>query len=250
MLVFMDESFRTHKHSGAKFGVLGGVAIAEDAFGAFQRDWYFVCKLYFGQVLKPEDEVRGKELLSGTTLKHRGAGNHSPHWSLAEDLVNSAARQRFRVFAVVCFRDELHSFVNQDAVRLDDTFRFLFERIDGYMHEQFPTRFAKIIFDNRDHKTNERNALASTNFFLRSPVGLGYDRIIKTPFFGVSQANNAGLQLADLVTTVIAHRFQGSEAIAPLWNRVRGMVYHGRVGERSVQGLKLIRDKTRNGPAT
>lgn len=131
---------------------------------------------------------------------------------------------------------------NED--RLDTTFRALFERVDLYMREVFPHRFAKLIFDDRGHATNAKNGKAATNFLTRSSVGIGYDAIIKTPFFGVSKANNHGLQLADLVTTVLGIRFQGNEVIAPLWKKVHRMLYVTKLGEQKMSSLKVLRKKT------
>ena len=58
------------------------------------------------------------------------------------------------MFGVVCFRDNLQNFVNQDELRLDRTFEFLFERIDAYMRSEFPERYAKLIFDDRTVQAN------------------------------------------------------------------------------------------------
>ena len=65
---------------------------------------------------------------------------------------------------------------------LDITYRYLFERIDAYMKREYPGRFAKLVFDNCDYQTDEKNARAITNFFSRSRLGLGYDSLIRVPF--------------------------------------------------------------------
>jgi hypothetical protein len=139
----------------------------------------------------------------------------------------------------------LTSFVCGDETDLDVTFRYLFERIDNYMKRDFPGRMAKLIFDNRDHKTHERNARAITNFFVRSTVGLGYDSILRIPMFAVSQGHNCGVQLADLVTTVIALCFQGRREFRPLWKIVQGMLNVVPVGGQQQTSLKVMRDRPR-----
>ncbi len=242
MLVFLDETFRTHKRTGVPFGALMGVGIPEDAYSAFQRDWFGLCKPYFGSVLKEEHPVHGKDLLTATTLRLMAERGYTAHWSLAEDILNDACRRGFRVFGVVCFRSEFQSFVCADESKLDLTFRYLFERIDRYMRQQFPGRFAKMVFDDRGFATNVKNGRAANNFFLRSPVGMSYDTIIKTMLHGVSK-NNVGLQLADLVSTVVGMKFQGTTGIDPLWQRVHRMLYKARVGEISQSSLKVIREK-------
>lgn len=223
MLIFLDESFRSHRRSGKRFGVLAGVAIPEDRFHIVQRDIYNVRQPYHGTVLRADQEIKGRELLGSATFKTLEKRKYSYQWNLATELLQYSLRQNLKVFGVVCFRPGLHSFVCGDENRLDSTFRDLFDRIDTYMKRTFPGRFAKLVFDNRDNRTNEANARAITNFFVRSSVGLGYDSIVRVPFFAASQGHNYGLQLADLITTVVALRFQGEDRIHPLEQGVQNV---------------------------
>lgn len=80
-------------------------------------------------------------------------------------------------------------------------------------------------------------------FFTRSAVGLGYDSIVRVPFFAVSQGHNYGLQLADLITTVIGLRFQGDERVQPLWEIVKRMLYYPTVAGRPQSSLKVMRQR-------
>lgn len=243
MLVFLDESFREHSRTGKKFGVLSGVAIPEDFFHSFQQELFEVRKPYHGSVLREEDEIHGNKLLNTTTLRTITNRGYSLHWNLAQEILQYAASRKIKVFGVVCFRDDLHSFVCDDEVNLDVTYRYLFERIDMYMKREFPGRTAKLVFDNRDHRTHEKNARAITNFFMRSQMGLGYDSILRIPFFAVSQGHNYGLQLADLVTTVVAIFFQGRKEFRPLWRTVKSMLYMARLGSFDQSSLKVMRDQ-------
>jgi hypothetical protein len=245
MLVFLDESFRKNKNSGRQFGVLAGVAIPEDTFHILQRDIFNVRQPYHGEVLRPDDELHGADLLNTATLKRREIKGYSQHWNLVVDLLNYMYAKNIRVFGVVCYRKELQSFVCDNEIKLDITFKYLFERIDGYMKREFPARRAKLVFDNRDHKTHEKNAKAITNFFVRSQMGLGYDSILRVPFFAVSQGHNYGLQLADIVTTVIGLYFQGKQEYDPLWKTVRKMLYYVDVGGQRQSSLKVMRDEFR-----
>jgi hypothetical protein len=242
MLVFLDESFRTHAASGSPFGVLSGIAIPEDIFHSVQRDIVDVRRPYHGLVLREDEEIHGQPLLRAFTLKQRERNGFSYHWNLAEDLLHFARFRKLKVFGVVCFRTAYQSFVCADEKNLDFTFRYLFERIDRYMKIEFPGRFAKLVFDNREHSTHEKNARAITNFFMRSSIGMGYDSIIRAPLFAVSQGHNYGVQLADLITTVIARRFEGESRIMPLWKIVQDMIVVQRVGEQRISSLKVVRD--------
>jgi hypothetical protein len=245
VLVFLDESFREHKKTRRPFGVLAGVAIPEDAFHTFQHDFFTVRRPYHGTVLKEDDEIKGGELLNRATLKRIQLRGNSAHWSLAEDLLGFARSRRIKVFGVVCFRYGLKTFVCGDETKLDVTYRYLFERIDTYMKREFPRRVAKLVFDNRSHQTNEKNARAITNFFLRSKIGPGFDNILRVPFFAVSQGHNYGLQLADLVTTTIAVCFQGWYQYKPLWRIVQQMLYRVNIGGQDQTSLKVMRDQPR-----
>lgn len=245
MLVFLDESFRTNRRTGNRFGVLAGAAIPEDIFHTFQADMFGVRGPYHGEVLKPDDEIHGVKLLNRATLRSIEKRGFSQHWNLAEDILRFSRSRDIKVFGVVCFREDLHSFVCGDELRLDVTYRYLFERVDRYMKREFPGRMAKLVFDNREHRTHERNARAITNFFTRSQLGLGYDSILRVPFFAVSQGHNYGLQLADLITTVIGLFFQQGRAYRPLWEIVRSMLYVTRVGGRDQTSLKTMRNVQR-----
>lgn len=243
MLVFLDESFSKHKQSDTQFGVLGGIAIPEDVFAEFQKGIYGVRVPYHGLFLREDHEIHGASLLGKATLKNRDKGRPSYQWNLAEELIQYTARSRFNIhtFAVVCFRDDLLSFSCGDELKLAVTYRNLFERIDLMMKQKFPGRTAKLIFDDRGHQHNMASARAITNYFIRSPVGLGYDSILKVPFFAVSQGHNYGLQIADLVARIIMIRFSGDRRADALWLCVKKMLFRGKLGGRAITGMKLIK---------
>lgn len=83
---------------------------------------------------------------------------------------------------------------------------------------------ASLVFDDRDYGINRKNSEAITNFFQRSAKGLSMDSIVKTPFFAISQSQNVGLQLADLVTTIIGLRFASSRQIEPYFAALKGAI--------------------------
>lgn len=242
MLIFFDESFRIHLRTQQKLGVLAGIAIPEDAYASFHTDIFEVRKPYHEMVLKPADEIKGTELLRKMTFKSRSTKGYSYHWNLAEELLQFCASRKFKVFGIVCFRTDLQSLICEDDSRLDITFRYLFERVDRYVKNEFPNRRAKIVFDDRGVSDNNKNATAITNFFTKSNLGLSYDSIVKNPFFAVSQAHNYGLQLADLITTVFAMRFQGNRDIDPLWQIASSMIYKYRVGEINQSSVKVLKE--------
>jgi hypothetical protein len=141
----------------------------------------------------------------------------------------------------VCFDERLRSFRCDDPLRLDVTFRALFERIDALLRNEFPRRRAKIVFDNVDRGTDHARAEAITNFLNRTTIGRGYDTIIPTPFFSVSQAQSVGVQLADFVTTVYGMRFQGHVGVRPFFRDLKRTLYTYHVGARRLTSLRVFR---------
>jgi len=249
MLIFLDETFRTHKNGAVEmpFGALCGVAIPENQFTRIAKDIYQLKLKHMGAEFARDHELKGKELLKNYVFKLQAKGIASKNLALVDDILSYIERKRIHVFGCVCFQPRFHDFKCQDVTALDKTFRFLFERIDMFMKIEHQHEKAVLVFDDRDQGTNERNATAITNFFLRSPDGLALDSIIDTPFFGISQAQNIGLQLADFVTTILGLRFEGHDHIQPYFERLKRCIYRWQdpAGYWS-SGLKVIRPGKKN----
>ncbi len=69
MFVFLDESIRTHRRTGASFGVLAGLCVSDRAVRSLQASIYAVRRPYDGVVLREDQELKGQELLGGATFK-------------------------------------------------------------------------------------------------------------------------------------------------------------------------------------
>ncbi|MBL9160984.1 MAG: DUF3800 domain-containing protein [Verrucomicrobiales bacterium] len=227
MLIFLDESFRTDKTQPepAPFGVLAGVALREDSLTEVARDVYQLKYKHLGADFARDGEIKGKELTKRYAFKLEEQGIVSNNLNLARDLIRYLRRKKIPVFGCVCFQEDLQGFKCQNLTALDRTFRYLFERIDMFIKIEAPAQKAILVFDDRDHGTNANNATAITNFFLRSADGLALNSIIDTPFFGISQAQNVGLQLADFVTTIIGQHFEQMPQIEPMWEELNKSIY-------------------------
>jgi hypothetical protein len=248
MLVFLDESFRTNNRGdkAIPLGVLSGVAIDERQLTRIAKDIYNLKYKHFGAEFAKDQEIKGTTLLKRHAFKIEITRNEkSRNLELARDIVRYLIRKRIPVFGCVCFQQNIQTFKCENETALDKTFRFLFERLDMFMKIEAPDQMAALVFDDRDHGTNTKNATAITNFFLRSPDGLALDSILDTPFFGISQAQNIGLQLADFVTTIIAMRFEGRDEIKPIFQDLKKGIYrwHDANGIQN-SGLKVIRIRT------
>ena len=244
MLVFLDESFRRNKKTDNPFGVLAGVAIPEALFGVFQQAIFDIRRPYHDTVLAEDHDLKGVELLRRLTYDIREQQGFSYHYNLAEEVLQYSATIRARVFGIICFEPSLRDFRCADETLLDPTFRYLFERIDLFMRQEYPETKAKLVFDDRGRQDNQRNAKAITNFFARSSIGAGYDTIVRVPFFATSKGHNYGLQVADLVTTVIAQKFQGEKRCQPLWEIIKKrMLCRFKRGEMRLTSLKVLRKR-------
>jgi hypothetical protein len=208
MLIFLDETFRIQKEKNLPLGALCGVAIRERELTRVASDIFRLKQKHLGDDYARDNEIKGTELLKPYAFKMRELHGQSKNLNLALDLVRYLKSKKIPVFGTVCFEQEYKQFACQNMTALDKTYRYLFERIDMFMRIEDKEDIAILVFDDRDHGTNLKNATAITNFFLRSPDGLAMDRVLDTPFFGISQSQNIGLQLADFVTTIIGMRFE------------------------------------------
>lgn len=210
MLIFLDESFRLRKSltGDVPLGALCGLGIPEAEMNSISRDIFQLKRKHLSDEYARDKEVKGTELLKNYAFKMRAMHGESKNLNLAEDLVRYIKRKKLPVFGTVCFEEAAKEFKCNDVTALDRTFSHLFERIDICMRIRNNHEMGQLVFDDRDHGTNSKNATAITNFFRRSTVGKKLDRIIDAPHFGISQAQNVGLQLADFVTTIIAMRFE------------------------------------------
>jgi hypothetical protein len=243
MLMFFDETFRTSlRQPTISFGALCGIGIPERSLGRIAADVYQLKLKHLGADFARDEEIKGKEVFKNYVFSLARKGIRSRNLALGEDLLEYIHARQLPVFGCVCFERAMQRFQVDDVASLDRTFRYLFERVDMHMKIHHPDEKALLVFDDRDYGINRKNAEAITNFFQRSALGLSMDAILPTPFFAISQAQNVGLQLADLVTTVIGLRFSSHREIEPYFANLKRSIarYHEADG-RLRSGLKVIR---------
>jgi hypothetical protein len=222
MLIFFDETFRQSlKHPQIPLGALCGIGIPEKELSIAADDIYRIKNRHMGIDFARNGEIKGKELFKNWVFRLMAKGVKSKNVALAEDIIDYIVNRKLPVFGCVCFEKKLQRFQVEDVTALDKTFFFLFERIDTWMKINRPGDMACIIFDDRDYGINQKNSEAITNFFQRSSKGISFNSIVKTPFFAISQSQNVGLQLADLITTIIGLRFSSSPLINPYFSSLK-----------------------------
>jgi len=242
MLFFFDETFRESVR-GHRLSALCGIAIPEDLLSQITTDVYMMKYSSFGEQFAKERELKAKTLFKPRSFHNQRAGKGSPYLTFVLDMLRYIKRQKIVTFGVVCFDVEMITFSCNDPYDLDRTYKALFEQIDGYMSREFPNRKAKLVFDDVGYGANNSRATAITNFFNRTSVGRGYDTIIRTPFFAISQAHNVGLQLADMMTGIVGMRFQGKREIMPYWRLLHDMLYTYTLGSRRYTSLRVFKPK-------
>lgn len=245
MLIFFDETFRDSlAHPGVTLGALCGVAIPENQLAKVSNDIYQLKYKHFGAEFARDQEIKGKELLKNYVFSLASRGIESKNLALAKDLLAYMEAKGIYVFVCACFEKRMQQFKCEDVASLDVTFRYVFERVDMFMKIKHPGRMAKIVFDDRDYGTNQQNATAITNFFVRSAYGLSLDSIIKTPFFAISQAQNVGLQLADFATTVVGLRFSSHPNAKPYFEALKRCFFSFKNNDGYwVSSLKVMRGR-------
>ncbi len=243
MIFFFDESFRESlAHPGVSLGALCGVGIPESQLRRVADDLYELKHRHFDIDFARNGEVKGKELFKNYVFRLQKKGIVSRNLALGVELVDYIHRKHLPVFRWVCFEKGMQKFQAEDVTALDKTFRYLSERIDTWMKLHRPNDKALIVFDDRDYGINKKNAEAITNFFQRSNQGVAMGSIVQTPLFAISQAQNVGLQLADLVTTIIGLPFASHPHIASIFASLkRSIPFYEQNDGSKVSALKVLR---------
>lgn len=231
MLVFIDETFRkfqTRQGEMVDFGALCGVGIP---IGDYARIANAVFKIKLecgGKEYAEQHEIKGKELISPRIFRllESEPSKVQKKIDFVMRVLNILQTNKLTVFGCVCFDQRTYKFTSDSDTALANTFKSLSERINMFMKREHHDRKAVIVFDNRDSGTNERNARAMTNYFVRSRMGNTMrSSILEVPLFSISQANNIGLELADLVTTIIGLYAAGEPRVKEIYNILHKRIY-------------------------
>lgn len=229
MLIFLDETFRELNRDGEKhkFGAMCGVAIPIADYTKIANAVYNMKLQHLGKDYADNSELKGKDLLSKFAFKqHAMRPEGSTNIKLVESILQFLKKSKITAFGCVCFDQSMQSFSCKDTRVLDATFKSLCERINIYMKREHYEKKAIIIIDNRDDGTNGRNAEAITNFLVKSAPGSQMrSSILEIPMFAISQAKNIGIQLADIVTTIIGLRVTEFPEIMPLYSQLEDCFY-------------------------
>lgn len=227
----MDETFRfAENENGQKipFGALCGVGIPIASYSRIANAVFRLKLEFMGKEYAEEKEMKGKKLLAPRTFRLRDENpqNIQKNILFVERLLDILEKNKLYVFGCVCWDMQMSQFACRDDKMLDLTFKSLCERINMFMKREYPEKKAIIVFDNRDAGTDEKNARSVTNYLVRSNAGKRMrSSILEVPMFAISQANNVGLQLADIVATIIGIYAEGSYCIDDLYHKLHRRFY-------------------------
>ena len=231
MLIFLDKTFRVRLDKNGReipFGALCGVGIPIESYSKIANAVFKLKLETMGKEYAEDKEIKGKKLLNNRTFRLMEANPEEPQKNIqfVSDLIDVLRRNKLPVFGCVCYDQQHRDFTCENDALLDSTFKSLCERINMYMKREHQDKKAILVFDNRDSGTDERNARAVTNFLVRSGNGRTMrSSILEVPMFAISQANNVGLQLADLVTTIIGIYATGESGVSDLYNQLHRQFY-------------------------
>jgi hypothetical protein len=244
VLFFFDETFRKSSAAhGKTLGALSGIAIPERELNRVSSDIYRLKLKHFDKEFASNGEVKASSMLSNSMFRLEKNGTPSHNLAYARDLLEYIVAKHFWIFGCVCFEKEMQNFQVKDVTALDLTYRYLFERVNMFMKIKYPEKMAKIVFDDRDYGTNQKNASAITNFFQRSAAGLSFDSIVRTPFFAISQSQNVGLHLADFVTTIIGMGYANHPHAKEFYEPLKRCTFVYEQNGRKIYSIKLIPEK-------
>lgn len=231
MLIFLDETFRSRTDKNGndiQFGALCGIGIPIQKYAKIANSIFKIKLNTMGREYAEEKELKGKRLLNNRIfrLMKDNPENNQINITFIKEIINVLHRNKLPIFGCVCYDQQHKGFKCENAELLDSTFKSLCERINMYMKREQMDKKAIIVFDNRDNGTDERNARAMTNFLVRSKSGYSMrSSILEVPMFAISQANNVGLQLADIVTTIIGIYASGEQGITEIYDMLHRQFY-------------------------
>jgi len=247
MLFFIDESWQSTCNKKYKAGVLSAIQIKSHDFNECSSYIYALKIKHLGTKYS-NTEIKGKELLKNYLFKLESQGIESKGLNFVRDTLNYMKVLGIRCFASIVFSEEEIDLACADVHQLERPFRFLFERIDMFMKENYPGLMAKLIFDDRGLQFNTELSKSISNFFHKSGAGQSFDTIIKVPFFAMS-SENIGVQMADIGAYILGSRFTGDKKKIEFFRKLKELEFISRAlvdvngTLLPVRGIKVIKEK-------
>ena len=210
MLFFVDETWQ--RVNGVEVGALGAVAIPASRYNGFARQVYAIKKNVLGATEFTDSEFKGQSCFARSVFKRQALHGDSYWYEATMQFLDALGKHGARTFVVWTRNPSLLTLRNPHSTALSKPYKQLLFDLRAYMQHEARSRLGTINFDQREHRDDEATARAVSNFLIRTsgPRHNRWDQHFLTiPSFTAS-AISPGLQAADVVAYLGAHRSDGS----------------------------------------
>jgi hypothetical protein len=236
MLFFIDESWQASQDGQRQAGVLASICIKSNEFNKCSKDIYSIKVRNVG-FEAAQLELKGRGILKPYVFKLQEKGIPSIELKLAEEILDYINSVKLTAMASIVVDKKELDLNCADEDHLERPFFFLFERINQFMQENYPDLTAKLIFDDRGLETNQRISKTISNFFHKSKTGQSFDKIVKVPFFVISN-ENIGIQLADILAYILGRSVAGDPKLKKYHALIKHVEFRSREELASTDGKK------------
>lgn len=196
MLVYIDESGYPIPTDASTKSVLLAVCIREADIRGITSQFYSLKNRIYGK----QTEIKSTNLLNPKTISKNRTNNKE----YAESVISILESYQIGVFAVVMDRPDFTPYTAEGMLPVQ--YHRLLQRIQWYC-ENHQTTMAMCVFDQTDDGRDARYAQGFNNFLFRSAEGMGFDKILVSPFF-VSSTVTSTIELPDICAGVVRNFFQ------------------------------------------
>lgn len=226
---------------------MAAIAIPRMKYNAFCREVWAIKQNVLGADQLSDCEIKGNSCFARSAFRAREHTGHSTLLQAAEETLSAIPKYGGAAFATWTDHPDYMLFRNPNPDRLSPPYRDLMHDFKRAMEAAAGTqRQGLLFFDHRGRKEDLGAACAIQNFIAR--VGEDWRRLfVQTPHFTPS-AVSPGIQAADLIAFLAAHRFSPSHRseLQPYWNTVRGIAFRHN-GRRALRQGKPGRHQHRAG---
>lgn len=244
MLFFVDETWQNI--GDHRVGALGCVAIPASRYNAFCREVFAIKTNLLGATEFTDSELKGQTVFSKAAFRRQEAHGDSYWLTAANQFFDALRKHRAKTFAIWTRSPDLLNLRNPNSTDLAKPYRQLLFDVRAFMRNEAPKRLGTLNFDERAHREDEATARAISNFLVRtSHGGNRWDRhFLTVPSFTASSVS-PGLQAADLVSYLVAHRCDSNARpeLLPYLEQVdeRRYEYERPAGQGKRKRIKCIR---------
>jgi hypothetical protein len=196
MLFFIDESGHPHPNDPAARPALGAIGIPLDGSAELARRVYRLKSDLGAADPNGESSLKASAIFNERTFRRVG-----PKWAYLREMIELGVNLPVVSFFVVMHRPDRP--LEWAPGVLPAHYRFLIQRICGYMARERPGDRAILVFDSQDYGSDAKLSVAFQAFLFRHHEGRQWQPCIyETPMF-VDSRITVGVQVADLFVSCV-----------------------------------------------